>query len=157
MKDEDIQMLKEIGERMNTQDNRSTAFPLFVVQSLVQRPSPAELSTGCERVDDDHLDRECLCEKCNALYENDEELPDECEDCQDECFNFFTEEYEFDLQAGVFLTEQACEEHIKYNGYHYYKPRSYAVSAWRNNEMQNLMKMLSVLASKDGKVTGAYL
>jgi len=156
MKDEDIKTLKDIGNKLNTQDNRSTAFPLFVVQSLKKQYVDRSWDwEHAERKED--WNSGDLCNKCQLKELHGKNLPKYCEDCDADLFVYYNEEYEFDLQAGVFLTEHACKEHIKYNGYHYHRPRIYAISAWRNDEMQSIMKILSVLASKDGKVSQAYL
>lgn len=153
IKQEDVDKLIEIGVKMNTQDNRSTAYPLFVIQSLNKVYS----ENGCESERNEDIDDNELCKSCKELYDNEKDLPEQCEECDSCGFHWFDNEYEFDLRAGVFFTEQACEEHIKANDYHYTKPRSYAIGAWRNEEMQEVMRIISSLGSKDGKVTNPYL
>jgi hypothetical protein len=39
-------------------------------------------------------------------------------------------------KAGIFLTAEACDKHIKNNNYHYPEwSYSYAINLWRNNDM----------------------
>lgn len=119
--------LKEIGVEMNSQDNRATQCPLFVVQNKVKRWVDSHDS-----------------------YDDIEEI-----DSGDTVY--FKWEWEFDLRAGAFLTAKACEQHIKENAHHYHeKARSYAVSAWRNEEMKSVMQSLSSLASPDSKIPSHY-
>jgi len=42
----------------------------------------------------------------------------------------------------MFLTLRECKEHIKRNGYHYNKPHSYAMTAWRSPQVEKLYKIL---------------
>ena len=136
--------LLEISQEMNTQNNRSTAHPLFVIQVDKKQYGAEGWCDEAERKED--YDHEDFCESCAQLAEdNDEALPDYCENCAPEMFVWYKWEKAFDLQAGVFFTAKACDEHIRCNDYHYSNPRSYAISAWRNYEMQDTMKFLKNL------------
>lgn len=42
----------------------------------------------------------------------------------------------------MFLTIRECEEHIQANSYHYNKPHSYAMTAWRSPQVERLYKIL---------------
>lgn len=42
----------------------------------------------------------------------------------------------------MFLTKRECEEHIKRNHYHYNKPHSYAMTAWRSPQVKKLYEIL---------------
>lgn len=42
----------------------------------------------------------------------------------------------------MFLTLRECKEHIKANSYHYNKPRSYAMTAWRSPQVERLYKII---------------
>jgi hypothetical protein len=53
-----------------------------------------------------------------------------------------------DRYTGMFLTEQACETHIKENHYHYKNPRSYVMHAWRNPELEQLLEILGALVGQ---------
>ena len=45
-------------------------------------------------------------------------------------------------QNTMFLTLRECKEHIEANHYHYNKPRSYAMTAWRSPQVERLFKIL---------------
>jgi len=129
-----------ISKEMQTQDNRATAYPLFVVMVDKKVYGCESWCNEVERKED--FDSDYLCEKCAEKYENNEDLDDYCEDCDQDCFVWFSWEKDFDLKAGVFFTAKACDEHIRLNDYHYSNPRSYAISAWRNYEMQEVINFL---------------
>lgn len=134
--------LEQISREMREQDNRSTQYPLFVVQSLKR----VEGENHSERLEDHEND---MCEVCTKNAELGEEVADYCEDCGSECFRSYDLEYQNDDQAGVFFTEQACHEHIRLNDYHYTKPRSYVISAWRNPEMVAVMQSILKLTGEE--------
>lgn len=141
---EQEKFIKDLAEKMSIQSNRATQFPLFVVQ--VDKKVYGDESWCSEVERKDESDGE-MCDDCKKKDE-DGTAPDYCRDCDSECFVWFNWEKEFDLQAGIFLTEEACEQHIKVNNYHYTNPRSYVISAWRNWEMQELFKIIFTLAGK---------
>ncbi|MCP6727330.1 MAG: hypothetical protein KJI69_04975 [Patescibacteria group bacterium] len=140
----DNKELKEIGAEMNTQDNRSTHLPLFVVQNKVQKIIYNHFDAEERELRED-FDSSLLCSDCTEKMNNDEDDYG-CEECGDEAFFFFNWDWEFDLRAGLFFTGKACDEHIRQNNYHYHREaRSYAVSAWRNPEMETVMEFLKSL------------
>lgn len=142
---------------MNKQSNRMTQFPLFVIQVDVLRFVGRDGNWDVrERKDSDYWNANDLCESCLALYRQDEELPSDCSDCNDDTFAHYEKADEFSLDAGVFLTEKACEEHIASNLYHYNNPRSYAISAYRNPEMQFVLNLLSSTGSENGEAKSYY-
>lgn len=135
-----MDQLKQIGKEMVTQDCRATQNVLFVVQEDVEKVTSEELVEDHRRKDDM---REGMCDHCKHL--DDEGMaPDYCLGCDSDCFYAIKVEEEFNLNAGVFFTAKACEEHIKLNGYHYTNPRCYGIGAWRNPEMIAVMKHLIV-------------
>ena len=46
------------------------------------------------------------------------------------------------VENTMFLTLRECKKHIKRNGYHYNKPHSYAMTAWRSPQVERLYKIL---------------
>lgn len=146
--------IKTIGAELATQDNRSTQYPLFVVQvDEKQYVNYLDSWEHKERVNLDAVDFDefykDLCSSCRQLFDNDDELQDDCNTCASDSFWYYNIAGAFDLQAGVFLTAKACDEHIASNHYHYNKPRSYGISAWRNYEMQAVMQHLIKAAGKE--------
>ena len=47
------------------------------------------------------------------------------------------------VYSNTFLTEKACREHIEYNRYYYRNPIDYLNYAFRNPELEKLLKILS--------------
>lgn len=138
--------IKKIGEKMVKQHNRMTQYPLFVIMQKVKRYGEQGWCNEAERKSD--LDEDLFCESC-AKKQDDGEAPDYCEACDSSCFVWFNWEDEIVDNVGVFFTEEECEEHIRLNGYHYTKPSSYVVSAWRNPEMQEVMRHLITLSGSE--------
>lgn len=132
--------LKNIGEKMISQNNRLTQCPLFVIQ--VDRDIAVGQDMEWDKKERNEYYEGDLCDSCMEVGD----VPEECDDCPDEAFHFLKTIEEFDLRAGAFFTEEACEEHIKANDYHYKNPRSFAVSTWRNFEMQMVMNYLCLEA-----------
>ncbi len=107
--------IQEIGKEMAEQNNRATQYPLFVVQS--QEKVYGDYS-WCDEVERrDEYDVELLCRECKKLYDDSLDLPDHCDFCKSDCFVWFNWEDKFDLNAGVFFTAKACDQHIKLNHY----------------------------------------
>ena len=142
--------LKKISVEMNTQSTRYTYLPLFVVQEEKKTVTHDGFSDDYIFVGDegDEIDEKDVCEECEDLYDEQADFKP-CEDCGVKARYPVKIEWEFNLRAGVFLTAKACDDHIKNNHYHYEKgARSYAISAWRNPEMETVMKYLSSLSEK---------
>ncbi len=150
-----IDFLVELGKKMNAQNNRSTANVLFMIEEEVKVPRHPNWGYE-ERERSEYYTNEDLCEACQKLAEDGEEVPDQCDECSDDCFNHYNLERQTVDTAGVFFTAEACDEHIRLNGHHYTKPKSYGVSAWRNPEMQGVQEILSILGSADGKIQHNY-
>lgn len=151
---EKLDFLHELGKKMNAQDNRGTQFPLFVVRQRVRKYNYNQDGEFSERLED--YDEDSLCEKCEKLADEGDVLPDECDDCESSSFVRYDLDYEFDMRAGVFFTEEACDAHIKANHYHYHEPSSYAIGAWRNWEMQKMLQIVSELGSERNEARDCY-
>ena len=136
--------IERIKDQMLTQDNRSTAYPIFIVveKRKIYGVTYAN-SDGRERIEEDWYDGE-LCESCEAKLEDGFTLDDDCNDCPDSAFRYYrTEEDVPNLRAGFFFTAEACDAHIQANRHHYDDTaKSYAISAYHNQELQAVMKYL---------------
>ena len=53
------------------------------------------------------------------------------------------------VYSNAFLTEKACREHIECNRYHYRNPIDYLNYAFRNPELEKLLKILSKIEIKE--------
>lgn len=140
--------LLNLSREMRTQNNRCTQHVLFVVMEDVRHYCGHDGNwSDRERKSDPDLSD--LCEQCAKLSENDESMPDDCDDCCSSAFDYFTTEQEPNLTPGVFFTAKACEEHIAENHYHYKNARSWGIGAWRNPEMQVVMQHLLKMTGED--------
>lgn len=142
--EEDIRSLIELGKKINNQDPRGTQFPMFVIKQKVKVYGEQGCCSEHERREDYDGD---VCEDCQKLLDNDEELPDECWKCDDECFVNFNWEDQTVEDCGSFFTAEAAKEHIRLNDYHYNKPFVYAIASWRNYELQKVLEILSRLGT----------
>lgn len=145
--------IEAIKNGMLLQDKRSTSYPIFIVvedRKIYGVDSDFSFD-GRERKDDDYLDRSCLCEECDELYEKDKELPEDCEECDGDAFIYYRMERDTpNMRAAFFFTAQACNEHIERNRHHYNSTaHSYAISACYNYELQAVMVELIGEANVD--------
>jgi hypothetical protein len=156
--------LTEMSNLMRTQNNRGTQYPLFIIQEM------QDIITGEDRGDrviyfNSGDQKDITIEQFEALEQAQED------DCSDEEIEQLLEEVgmdglgDFDSSewerlevkqewvhrddAGVFFTEKACNDHIAANSHHYRIVRSYVISAWRNPEMQEVMKMILKLTGDE--------
>lgn len=143
-----IDILIELGKKINSQDHRSTAGPLYVVQERVKMYHSNGSET--ERKDIDYMSQDDLCEACRVELEKTGELPLTCEtdDCDSDTFICFDWEWEFKLHHGVFLTGEACDEYIQRRSYEFGKDvRSYAISTYWSYDMGRALHAISALGN----------
>lgn len=134
--------LKEVSVLMRSQDNRSTQHPLFVVQELKEIVKASGCGDRTIYVDgEDELSQE--------EYDAEEANEDSDVDLSEYREIEVSDEWVISDTAGMFFTEDACERHIKLNNYHYRKPRSYVISAWRNPEMVMVMQAILKLTGEE--------
>ena len=62
---------------------------------------------------------------------------------------YVTEEDHISQFSGAFLTKRACKQHIETNKYHYNQPRTFANTAYRNYELERLLKILKTMKFGD--------
>jgi hypothetical protein len=62
---------------------------------------------------------------------------------------YVTEEDHISQFSGAFLTKRACKQHIEGNKHHYDRPRTYANTAYRNYELERLLKILKTMDLKE--------
>lgn len=139
-----LMSLVDIGKEMNVQDEAMTRLPLWMVSDMVRRTSVIGGHDGRERREFEATD---MCHKCHLRYLDNKELDDDCEECDEELFWHYSEERETLDNAGCFFTMKACQAHIDQNSYHYRDPKPFAVSVWRNPEMEMVMRFLKVIGS----------
>lgn len=156
MNDKDLQFLTELGRKMNAQDNRMTQFPMFQIRHKVKRYLSYDMDWDEKERNFDGGGE--ICEKCEENYADGEgdDYPNDCDECDVECFRYFVWEDEIVNNCGNFFTEEAAEEHIRLNHYYYYEPYTYAIGSWRNEELQEVLNILSRLGSDNGEAKNYY-
>ena len=138
------------GKELATQNNLSTAWPIWYVTEIKKHYLPVEGEwEHKERVHPDVLDEDELCTTCSELLEDGKDLPDDCYKCGTEAFAYYNEEREFTSYGSeFFLTQKACQEYIDANAYHFDRPKPYAGSAFRNHEIQPIIQALILAAGE---------
>ena len=156
MKKEDIEFLKDLQHELNTQENDGQADPIFWVVNETKREWGFESGYA-----DDIM--ACNCdgdvwetpeEFLVYLIENDFISKDQIDKNYDYDFDeilalignsdFYTCGYKDEdtiVPDTFFLTKRACKQHIGQNGYHYSKPHTYAMTAWRSPEFERFKKI----------------
>ena len=135
LENNEIGQLEQISNLMNTQDNRITSDPIFLVQRLVRDYG----------YDSGWSDNYVWCDDTGESVE-----PEKIEELNqldyDECYTlgyfkvYYKERWEF---VTVFFTEKACLEYIERNKYSGRgEMRSYVISTHDNPELKLVRKML---------------
>lgn len=154
---EEISDFKKIQERLNTQDNRMTADPIFIVYDWEEVPSLEDYTDDFKYRHYDGDDLGTTKQEVIDFCKGEEwDLPNNINDMSDWAFDDWVNDHP-DMDkvyyikkrrfVGVFFTEKAAQTHIDANHYHYKEPHIYVESLWRNPEMQAVRKALM-----DGRV-----
>ena len=162
---EDIKFLKELKHELNTQSSRMTGNPrMYQVRHEKFRPDVNSEGNYFEAVyegeslgifeytlEDVEEVKSILRE---SAYDDEETLKEINEICLE---NLDNENIDFCCYNGnfeyvfnnSFLTEKACREHIECNRHHYRNPVDYLNYAFRNPEMEKLLRILSKIEIKE--------
>lgn len=163
MNKEDIEFLKDLQREIKTQDDDCQADPRFWVVGETKRQwgiSP-DFAEGSALIDGDEggAVAESIEEAIKYIQENNEDYFDN--KFSDEDFeyifdidelvtllelkgfdtyscNYYRDEHTV-VEDTFFLTKRACKQHIKLNDYHYNKPHTYAMTAWRSPEYERFI------------------
>ena len=152
--DEMYEFLMNLSTELNTQDHRGTRMPYFFqVQTQEQIAVPDGCGTEAWHQDGSMIEThseimETICELkewdqwddrfCSLDdYERDSIL-------EEAGWNKVTYDYRSNLE-NAFLTSKACDEHIAANKHNLKSPTNYLSGAYRNPEMEQLMKFLCEL------------
>ena len=165
--EQDYEFLKDLQHELNTQDNDGTADPLYW---MVMEKKKVLARDGEPRVpyDDGAYSLDELVQIINEeIKEYDQDMQDEWEtqtdhnDIEDVAeFAYYMLDWKHinynDIYyvkdedyishfSGAFLTKRACKKHIETNMHHYREPRTYAMCAYRNYELERLLKILKTM------------
>ncbi len=166
--DEDYKFLKDLKTELNTQENDAQADPVYW-GILETRMTPCPSGCGEPYVyfvdsveimnyeDTVSFIKENISEyspeiqdKWNKIINKDILFNELIEfiknDMNIRCYEVWQEETEFiSRNSGAFLTKRACEEYIKKYSYNHSNPHTYAMTAFRNFELEHLLKILKNL------------
>ena len=161
---EDIEFLQKLQHELNTQTNDGNADPVFW-GIMEQKQMPAYVGCGDTYLYYDDItyydsDLELLKETIKTTLDelmtlDEEDLETingissiyEAHDIMAE-YDIASELGEYQLQdvlskeTGAFLTKAACQKYIDTNAHNHQKPRTYAMTAFRNFELERLLKIL---------------
>jgi len=164
MKKEDIEFLKDLQHELNTQTNDGNASPVYWG---VLETKTVGVPEGCG--DDEMVVCDDRTYTCDEFVEHVDEYVDGQEEgiawCDvdksdiesvidfyndmcgvDEARLISTRQEDFiSMNTGAFLTKRACKEYIERFGYNHSNPRTYAMTAYRNFELERLLHIISEL------------
>ena len=158
--DEQYEALLRISELMATQDYRCTAKPLYCVSEIKREwgidngysdnfewyKDGESFEPNCDTLREETVEwilenREEAKRLFSNAWDRDEFHKDILEDKLEYQKCYYREERVM-VKGQVYLTEEAAQDHIDRNHYHYNQPKVYVVSAWRNPEMQLLQDIV---------------
>ena len=159
---EDYSFLKTLQHELNTQENDGNADPVYWgVMETREEAVPDGCGTTQIVYDDGALTLKEAIDKIESeIGEYNEETQIAWDDVQrndieavarfmDEVLKWkcistvdFQEIDRLSRDTGAFLTKRACQEYISKFGYNHSQPRTYAMTAYRNFELEKLLKIL---------------
>ena len=158
MSQETFEFLRDLGRKIDAQNNRATAKPyFFVIQTEKWRVANDEYSTGeTKRVwvdtsgQDEYHEWKSREEFIQNLIEHQDLSKKEAEEAAEDLKEFTMEKYIEEDNA--FFTHDAFKRHVELNGHNlgrrgeYY---DYLKHAFRNPEMDGVFKALAEFATKE--------
>lgn len=160
---EDYHFLKELQQELNTQDNCGNADPLYwgVIET-----KDIGVPAGCGEPRiyfgdgitntledaisyiDDYVTKEHREEWNNLDKTNMDTVVDFCTNvlgANDVRIVYVDTHSELSQMTGAFLTKRACQEYVDNFGYNHPHPKPYAMTAFRNFELERLLKILKTI------------
>jgi hypothetical protein len=133
------EFIENITKELNTQDNRITSDPIFLIQKKVRDWGIEKGYTDkyvWANPDDEYIEADE--EKSKQLDEDDDNWDIKEED---ECWKkmYYRERWEF---VTACFTEKAADDFIAANKHRYGEMRTYVDSLYRNDEMRELRNLL---------------
>jgi protein tyrosine/serine phosphatase len=157
---ESFNFTEALVEKIITQDNRMTAYPiLYLIQTKkriwgMNGDYTDKYEWKHQDDDETYSDEELKAELIESFDEEKEafDIMDEFEfiECaENHCFSkvFYIDIEEY--KENVFFTEEAAKRHISLNKHHYNNPQDYVIHAWRNPEIEKIVKVLIEVANND--------
>lgn len=157
-KEQALEFLSKLIERINTQDNHGTALPYFyIVKTKKWRVAHPEFyGSDTKQVftdvqSGDYQQFDSKEEAIKHLVEHCDIEASEAEEVFERDFEEFTME-RYEEEDNVFLTEEGYKEHVRLNGHNLSRKGEYNFyikHAWRNPEMADLLKAVALVCGKE--------
>ena len=168
--DEDYEFLKDLQHELNTQSTDGTAEPVYWG---VMEDHEVAVPDGCgdyQRIPYD--DGAWTVEEAVEIVEEDLKADDVSDEIKEEWNEYVDHESAFDVASfmseklgydyigdpydcrmeeqltrwtGAFLTKRACKQYVERYAYNHNNPRTYALYAHRNFELERLLKILKTM------------
>ncbi len=169
MEREDIEFLRELQNELRTQTNDGNANPTYWgVMETVKEFAPKDCGEPmiCDGESVMTLEEAIqMVDNSDELTEDEKEewdniCKEDMDDVVDFLNNFLGDDYEvvyvrqkefISRETGAFLTKRACQQYIDRFGYNHTRPRTYAMTAYRNFELERLLKILTNMDIDDIK------
>lgn len=169
---EDYEFLKELQNELNTQENDGNADPVFWGVSEVYEEFRGESGEYGGKpyitYDDGKYSLEEAVEEVEGALNSDDDYADVKDEWNEvdksdpyEVRDFMTERMGWDNiydviyiekvrrvnenTTGAFITKRACKEYIRKYGYNHNDPHTYAMTAYRNFELERLLNILKTI------------
>lgn len=173
LSDEEYEFLKDLQNELNTQETDGNAQPVFWgVEETVEECRGEYGDWGGDpyiRYDDGKWTLEEAIKEVNEnIIDYPQDIISEWEDvdktCAEDIYEFMIERLKWDSVYGVvyvekvervtpftgaFLTKRACKNYIKRYGYNHNNPHTYAMTAYRNFELQKLVNIIKNLTFEE--------
>lgn len=168
---EDYEFLKDLQHELLTQENDGNADPVFWGVMEKKEVSVPDGCGDCSKIvyDDGAWDLKEAVEEVNGCiseYSQDVQEAWGNVDKSDisDIYYFMTETLKwnnvtglFDFKeidelcrfTGAFITKRACKEYVEKYSYNHSQPRTYAMTAYRNFELERLLNILKTIDLKD--------
>ena len=165
---EDYEFLKELQHELNTQPNDGNADPVYwgVMETrevgvpdgcgdpiiYMGDGATMELAEAVEYAKD-YVSYDIETKKYDERWEklDKNSMSDFVEFCHDTFgwndvrIIYVDKEQKLSDTTGAFLTKRACQEYISKFGYNHYNPHTYAMTAYRNFELERLLNILRTI------------
>lgn len=165
--DEDYEFLQDLQHELNTQTNDGNAEPVYWG---VMETKEVGVPDGCgdpkiylgdgdtEDLENavafigEYIDKENV-EEWNEVDKTDmDAVVAFCNDVlhwNDVRIVAVSKKSEISRMTGAFLTKRACQEYIDNYGYNHSRPHTYAMTAFRNFELERLLRILKTVKFKE--------
>ena len=147
MKQKTMDFIKELAEKLSKQSNRWTQDVAFMGMDKEKEYDGATCYDYDGRERRENAEDYDLCDSCRRIYDDTWEIPEECDDCDENTYDYYNEVWKIMDRPWMFLTSEACDEHIKSNQHHYTnEAKSYWIHLQRNYEMKELIQSIFDIA-----------